>query len=253
VTTPRIAASIVGAEVGPLSQEIDARWLMAYAAGLGLTEAAYYETRGPDGPLAHPMFPVCYEWPLALEIRARTIPHEIATLGVHATHRALIDRLPRAGDRLSTSARVVGVTRRRAGTLVTTRFTTIDERGAPVTTTDYGSVYRGVDCDGEATIEPHDVGARPRWTERVDVPAWAAHVYTECARIWNPIHTDVAVATAAGLPAITGMVLLPSTLTVHGLERSDGRVGFEAVDAAGHRVLSDAAVLSYAVLQSARE
>jgi len=27
-------------------------------------------------------------------------------------------------------------------------------------------------------------------------------VYTECARIWNPIHTDAAVAKAAGLPAI---------------------------------------------------
>jgi acyl dehydratase len=28
-----------------------------------------------------------------------------------------------------------------------------------------------------------------------------AHAYTECARIWNPIHTDVAVARAAGLHA----------------------------------------------------
>ncbi len=31
------------------------------------------------------------------------------------------------------------------------------------------------------------------------VDANAAHVYTECARIWNPIHTDLAVANAAGL------------------------------------------------------
>src|SRR5438270_7090690 len=37
---------------------------------------------------------------------------------------------------------------------------------------------------------------------RVPVSAVAAHVYTECARIWNPIHTDAAVAAAAGLPAI---------------------------------------------------
>jgi acyl dehydratase len=29
-----------------------------------------------------------------------------------------------------------------------------------------------------------------------------AHVYTECARIWNPIHTDRAAALAAGLPDI---------------------------------------------------
>jgi acyl dehydratase len=34
------------------------------------------------------------------------------------------------------------------------------------------------------------------------VAAGAAHVYTECAHIWNPIHTDRAVAIAAGLPDI---------------------------------------------------
>ena len=32
--------------------------------------------------------------------------------------------------------------------------------------------------------------------------ATAAHVYTECARIWNPIHTDPEYARAAGLPGI---------------------------------------------------
>ncbi|HYR79762.1 MAG TPA: MaoC/PaaZ C-terminal domain-containing protein, partial [Candidatus Dormibacteraeota bacterium] len=37
---------------------------------------------------------------------------------------------------------------------------------------------------------------------KIQVPAAMAHVYTECARIFNPIHTDAAVARAAGLPAI---------------------------------------------------
>src|SRR4030095_16423643 len=32
--------------------------------------------------------------------------------------------------------------------------------------------------------------------------ACLAHTYTECARIWNPIHTDRAVARSAGLPDI---------------------------------------------------
>ena len=36
----------------------------------------------------------------------------------------------------------------------------------------------------------------------VDLAAGAAHTYTECARIWNPIHTDRAIARAAGLPDI---------------------------------------------------
>jgi len=36
----------------------------------------------------------------------------------------------------------------------------------------------------------------------VPIAANLAHVYSECARIWNPIHTDRAFAAAAGLPDI---------------------------------------------------
>src|SRR4029077_3872964 len=40
------------------------------------------------------------------------------------------------------------------------------------------------------------------WSAEVAISPTLAHVYTECARIWNPIHTDRAVARAAGLPDI---------------------------------------------------
>jgi hypothetical protein len=36
----------------------------------------------------------------------------------------------------------------------------------------------------------------------IDLPRTFPHVYTECASIWNPIHTEVRVARAAGLPDI---------------------------------------------------
>ncbi len=42
------------------------------------------------------------------------------------------------------------------------------------------------------------------------VPRQAAHVYSECARIYNPIHTERAVALAAGLPDI----IIHGTLTL---------------------------------------
>ena len=101
-------------------------------------------------------------------------------------------------------------------------------------------------------------------------------MYTECARIWNPIHTDVAVARAAGLPAIilhgtatlalavsqvlyqaaadprgvtrvdarfTGMVRLPSRLTIRAAEAPEGKVFlFEAAGEEGTIVLSGGAV-----------
>jgi acyl dehydratase len=36
----------------------------------------------------------------------------------------------------------------------------------------------------------------------IAIPREMPHVYTECASIWNPIHTERAVALAAGLPDI---------------------------------------------------
>ena len=304
VARDTIAPAIVGTQVGPIAHEIDARWLLAYAAALGEGDPRYFDTLAPHGPRAHPLFPVCYEWPAAVAIRDATIPAELQPRSVHATHRLVIHRSPRAGDRVQTVARVTDVRARRSGTLIVTRFETTDAAGDPVTTTDYGSVYRAVSLAG---VSPTGVGPRdvdepspraaaagnpeaPRanagvsegasgspdavisWRELVDVPATLALVYTECARIWNPIHTDVAVARAAGLRApilhgtatlalavsralahdrrwdpsavaevsarFTGMVAMPSTLTVRGRDRQDDGIGFDVVNEAGGPVLS---------------
>jgi len=156
----------------------------------------------------------------------------------------------------------------------------VDRNGRPVTTTDYGSIYRGVGTDGDtrAAIEPlappeRPAGGQPRWTETVAVASRAAHVYAECARIWNPIHTDVAVARAAGLPdpilhgsatlalavsqvirrdldgdparvraiavRFTGMVAMPSSFRARGLGRAGDALAFDAIDERGEPVLSD--------------
>src|SRR5207302_758537 len=121
-------------------------------------------------------------------------------------HRLVLHRPPRAGDSLRTGARVLEVAPRRAGTLVVSRFETVDAGGKPVSTTDYASVYRGVALAvAEERPAGRDAGGaredgRVRWQEAVEVGATAGHIYTECARIWNPIHTDVALARAAGLP-----------------------------------------------------
>jgi len=205
---------------------------------------------------------------------------------------------------VQTVARVTEVRARRSGTLIVTRFVTTDAAGDPVTTTDYGSVYRGVSMTGvsmtgvasrdvdepspRATVSGDPEAPRANavlsegasgspdavitWHDLVDVPATLALVYTECARIWNPIHTDVAVARAAGLPApilhgtatlalavsralahdrrgdpsavaeisarFTGMVAMPSTLTVRGRDGQDDSIDFDVANEAGASVLS---------------
>ena len=101
-----LSRDIVGVTVGPIAHDIDARWLMAYAAGLGETDQRYYDTLASGGPAAHPLFPVCYEWPVMLALRDRATQEAIALRSVHATHDLTLHRLPRAGDTLSTTARV---------------------------------------------------------------------------------------------------------------------------------------------------
>ena len=300
---PTLSASIVGATAGPLAQTIDARWLMAYNAAL---------SDALPRPVAHPLFAVCYEWPVAVTLREQAIGAAIAPLSVHASHDLVIHRPPRAGDRLTITATVADVVPRRSGALVLMRFDTVDADGEPVTTTTYGSLYRGVRVtdttvtrsspdrraaetlrsgpdgkseqsalrsrpDGESE-NPDGKSENPdvAWHESVTVAASAAHVYTECARIWNPIHTDEAVARAAGLSGIilhgtatlalcisrvvnrelggdpasihgvrarfTGMVKLPSTFVVRVAQPAERRISFDAVDDGGRPILSQGAL-----------
>lgn len=294
----RLPEGLVGTTVGPLVQEIDARWLMAYAAALGDVHADYLDTTRPEGVIGHSIFPVCYEWPLAVELRASAVSENIAVRSVHATHDLRLHRRARAGDRLSTTATVISSEPRAPGAYVVTRLETVDADGRSVSTTDYGSIYRGVECeraalpshvaglagskgDAETVPEPdrRGDGSPPRrdWSVAVPVPAGLAHAYTECARIWNPIHTDKAVARSAGLPDIilhgtatlalavsatleragvgpavgiarigcrfTGMVPLPSTLTVEGWEAraatGERLIAFQVLGSDGRLVLRD--------------
>src|SRR5262252_207787 len=158
-----IAGSVAGIEVGALSTALDARWLIAYTASLGLDDSRYYDTLAAEGPLAHPLFSVCYEWPAAVALRGKTVREAWVLLGVHATHHVVIHRYPRADDRLLTRAQIIEVRPSRAGTLVVARFATVDRNGRPVTTTDYGSVYRGISTQAEvrAPVDPLPRAERP--------------------------------------------------------------------------------------------
>jgi acyl dehydratase len=272
------AARVGSLKVGPTAVTAEARWLMAYAAALGETDARYYDTTAPAGPMAHPLFSVCYEWPLAQTLRAKAMDAEIAHRSVHAFHNLVIHRPPQAGERLRVSAKTSAVQKVRGGTLVVTRFSATDRTGVAVTTTEYGSIYRGVELKGDEVAATTSVppatspNGGVRWEERVEIALQTAHIYTECARIYNPIHTDAAVARAAGLPAIilhgtatlalavsrivarelggdpgrvrgvavrfSGMVRLPSHITVRGREADAGGIAFDALGPDGSAVLS---------------
>jgi acyl dehydratase len=283
-------SSLVGTKVGSIANEIDVRWAMAYAASLEDYLPCYLDTRRPGGIVGHPMFSVCFEWPAASSIRHKaraSLSQDEAVRGVHATHHTVIHRLVHPPEHLITRAELIGVESRKPGAYEVAKFDTVDAKGAPVCTTYYGSLYREVKVNGPE---------RPAETPRLPAPdssggmhkevgipirAGAAHVYTECARIWNPIHTDTAIAAKAGLPGLIlhgtatlamavsriieaeaqgepdrvaqiygrfgAMVLMPSqvTLRIGGREKCDGgeAVFFEAISAEGGRAIRNGVVI----------
>ena len=208
-----IPTALAGLTVAPMTHQVDVRWTMAYAAGLGDHRPEYMDTLRPEGVVAHPLFAVCPEWPVIVSSRGASeergvSPDEVIT-SVHAGHDVTIHRLIRPGDVLTTSLEVVGLVTRPPGAMSLTRLETVDGDGRPVASTTQSGIYLGVPADGEDHPDPAPPppveGAERRGepvTATVALAAGAAHTYTECARIWNPIHTDRAVARRAGLPDI---------------------------------------------------
>ena len=201
-------AELVGHRTDPVVHAVDTRWTMAYAAGIGRPDPCYVDTT--VGVVAHPVFPVCLEWPAVLALRAvdtdGALGREELLHGVHATHDLTLHRAIRPAETLTTTATVVAAEERRPGTYELVRLDTTDGDGAPVVTTHMGSLFLGVPLDGDPVParRARPVGPPTEADDRpeigIDIAPEAAHVYTECARIFNPIHTDVAVAHSAGLP-----------------------------------------------------
>jgi acyl dehydratase len=282
-----LQSSIVGIAGAPMVSVVDSRWTMAYAAALGDAMPCYLDTN--RGVIAHPMFPVCFEWPVQVMMRAQfqqatSLTRDEAMRAVHATHDMVLHRAIRPPERLTTRLTVAGVERRKPGAYMVTRLDTVDEAGLPVCTSWYGAIYRGVAVEGvdvpaklaPAPAEPLIEAGEPLSECQVEVPAGMAHIYTECARIFNPIHTDASVARAAGLPEIIlhgtatlaiavsriveseagkdparvervaarfgAMVTMPSTLTVRILAREGAVVFFEVLSGQGRLAIRDGMV-----------
>ncbi|HEX9682820.1 MAG TPA: MaoC/PaaZ C-terminal domain-containing protein [Acidimicrobiales bacterium] len=258
---------------------------MAYAAGLGLTDERYFNTTSAGGVLAHPLFPVAPEWQMIVDASGHVddgldVGERVA--GVHAGHDLVLHQPIGAGREVVISMRPVAAMGTRAGAKAVTRFDATSDDGAPVWTTHMTTIYRGIAVDGpdraplDLPVPPvRSDGPRAVIERSIDIGPNAAHVYTECARIWNPIHTDRAVALAAGLPdiilhgtatlalgvsavldhldidttrverlgcAFRSVVLMPNTLTVGIIEPAGGpnrsTTHFEITDRRGAVVVS---------------
>ncbi len=207
-----LSTAATGNSLAEATREIAVRDVLAYAAGIGDTADATFDDTRDGGIVAPPSYCVSLEWPVVSSGRGSNLPGcatEELRRGVHASQDSHFHRPIRPGDTLTTRGRYTGMRSTRAGVLLTTCLETVDQGGRHVATSWSRSVFRGVDADGpNAETEPAPAVPRLRLPEagrqrtEIFVPREMPHVYTECARIWNPIHTEREVALAAGLPDI---------------------------------------------------
>ena len=206
-----INAAATGSLVEPYDVDIDARNCLAYAAGMGETSDVFFDDARPGGIVAPPAMVVSLEWPASRDVRAGEAfggtPEE-RQRGVHAVQDTQFHRMMRPGDRVHVSGRLVAIKRIKPGALTVARIDLATAEGEPVSTTYTTGINRDVDVIGEDRVLedapdwPED-SAPGEWIETViPIARELPHVYTECADIWNPIHTEREVALAAGLPDI---------------------------------------------------
>lgn len=187
---------------------VDERWLRAFAAGVQDLSPALFDLLADGGIVAHPVFPVCLEWPLIVQ-GPPGLGFDVATVrgGLHVSHEIKWHRAIRPGDVLLTSLALESLDQRSIGVFASFAFATGTRDGEPVVDSRQGVLYVGATL-GEGRVSTpraaespaavaaqtlHDVGS-------FGVGEADAVVYSECSRIWNPIHTDPRAAHAAGLP-----------------------------------------------------
>ena len=189
---------------------ISARWCLAFAASLGFDGAEFMDDARPGGPAVPPCFCVGPEWILAGgegRIAALGVTAQERRRAVHALQDSTFHR-PFQVDRDATvTARIDEIRQTSAGAYVVTVLETTDAHtGERIVTSRSAVIFRGVAVEGGApsapspTEPPRQDAFTRRWS--IATSATLPHIYSECARIWNPIHTERAFAKSAGLPDI---------------------------------------------------
>ncbi len=202
-----VISDAVGTRVVGEPVEIDRRRCLAYAAAIGDTSPVVFDDLREDF-IALPQFCVSVEWPLLSDRRlgvAEGCTRQELARAVHVVQDSVFHRPIRPGDRVVTEATIVAIERSRAGARTTTRLDTRHSDGRAVVTSWSSGLLRGVDVEGEdRRIDapppvPEPLALADAGTIEISIPKELPHVYSECAAIWNPIHTERSVARAVGL------------------------------------------------------
>lgn len=191
----------LGTRVGPFEGRLDSRLITRYAAA----------TKDPAGAaqagLAVPPVSIVTQiWEAQNEGRVAAVAEEVqraATGGVHGEHDIVLHRPIDPGERLRTWVEGHGSRPAGRNSLVTLRYTTLDDDDELVAEQWWTTVYTGTTCGllgeappdhtfPEAALE-HSVG-----TYSIEVDDKMAHRYAEVSGDWSPHHFTAEAAQRTG-------------------------------------------------------
>lgn len=189
---------------------IDTRYAMAYAAAISATNPAYFDDLTSGGTMVNPAIAFALQW--ASRGRPDQKPNlRAAPYGVHASTDLIVHRPFRTGEAVTTQGMVLQMRQIPPGVYTVDRYRMTASDGELVAELYYNGITRGATLVGDDVVlegepawpdVPTGRSGTVLWRQEIPVPRWAAQQYTECARIYNPIHTEPSVAKAAGLPDI---------------------------------------------------
>lgn len=206
-----IKASAVGAHFGERTVEITPRMMLAYAAGIGATGRWTFDDADADGFIAPPQLCVTLEWPTVSDTGMRNLlgmTRDEMLRTLHVGQDSYFHKPIVAGQRLTIRGTVVAIRDTHSGAITLSKIESTDDKtGEPIVTSWSTALMRGVMVDGtsEPIAEKPDVQTGTVLEQQlVDIPIAREmpHIYSECAAIWNPIHTERKVALSIGLPDI---------------------------------------------------
>ncbi len=203
-----ISADEIGTFTIAKTTLLDTRRVMAYAAAINDTNPAYFDDLGPDGLSVHPGITFSLQWASRFT-PDKTLNLRAAPFGVHAETDLRIYRPFRWGEAVTTQGQLVARRQIPPGVYSVDRYRFTSSDGELIAELDYNGIIRGATLVGEAgSVAPshplprQHTAASAVWTTDRFIPVHAGQQYTECAGIYNPIHTEPSAARRGGLPGV---------------------------------------------------
>lgn len=201
-----LLTDLVGLRSNSVQDVVEDRWTMNYAASVYDENEVYFDNL-EQPPKVHPAYVSHLEWDAIGELHEKITGLDAfeRKYGVHSYNSTTLHRVIRSGDVLSTTAEVVGVDRARSGGRMTIKLLTVAD-GNLIATSYTSTVFRGVEVVGDSneTLPPRfqnfSLEGDPTYSAILKIGVLAPYHFSECARDYGAMHTDMKAAAQAGLP-----------------------------------------------------